>query len=103
MIKMVVCEHYNCNNTNNNTRNSTVNFHRFPTIGSQKLNAWINYCRIEDYSDSKSYRVCSEHFYKEQYKSNNTTENIGWKSMNFLKPNFIPDITYGKRDLHQTD
>ena len=81
MIKMVVCEHYNCNNINNNTRNSTVNFHRFPTVGSQKLNAWINYCRIEDYSDSKSYRVCSEHFYKEQYKSNNTT----WKSMKFLK------------------
>ena len=84
MIKMVVCAYYNCNNTTND-RNSTVNLHRFPTVGSQKLNAWINYCRIEDYSESKSYRVCSEHFYKEQYKSNNTTENIGWKSMKFLK------------------
>ena len=97
---MVVCAHFNCNNTNYDT---TVSFHRFPTVGSQKLDVWINYCRIEDYSDRISYRLCSEHFSKKQYKSNKPTENIGWKSIKFLRPNAIPDVPYGKRDLHQTD
>ena len=98
---MVICAHLSCQNSNSD-KHGDVSFHRFPTVGSKKLNVWLNYCGIENYSEGASYRLCSEHFSKEQFKVNRTTENIGWKSMKFLRPNAVPDIPYKKRALHET-
>ncbi|KAH1021788.1 hypothetical protein HUJ04_011273 [Dendroctonus ponderosae] len=78
------CVAYQCNNVHN--KNSNIQFHGFPFKRPEILTMWINAIRREDWTPSKSSKLCSVHFQDTDYQIRPGT------SVKLLKCDAVPSI-----------
>lgn len=87
---VMYCVAFGC--TNEQVKNKTP-FHRFPFKRPEILNLWIEAVCRENWTPSKTSRLCGEHFLQSDY-----LDQPGY-ARKFLKPDAVPSIFQYPKDL----
>lgn len=96
---MVFCAAYGC--TSRHKKGCGLSFFSFPKEGLRKK-TWVNFCRREDFVPSKSSRLCSLHFSKEQLdRDPDKLKENGYNGAKIrLRTDAIPDIPLPLHPVH---
>lgn len=105
---MVRCAAYGCKSGYDSTRacksDTPVTFHSFPLRNSDLVNKWIKANPRQDFTPTKSSRLCSLHFRDSDFVDERTDSNKSRKQKKavasdcnrplrrYLKPNVVPSI-----------